>query len=169
MVSIGLVRFDLAPVKDRAVQSATLQLFALRADLNQPARLVDLSLVTGPWEEKEATFNKRPPFTANPIATAAVYGGSRWYSWDVTESVVRPKEAGAVSYALGLRIVEEKKEEQVIFVSREAGDRGPRLVITYTTPPSSRWYFWVGGIVGAALLAFLGGGWLARRRRLGRG
>ena len=91
----------------------------------------------------------------------------RWYSGDVTQTVGRLEKRGTVSYALGLRTVEDKKEEQVLFVSHEVGRFAPRLVVTYTRPPPSGvpWYIWPAGITVAALLAFLLGWWLARRRR----
>ena len=166
LVSIGLFAFGLEPLQGLEVESATLQLFALRTDLAQPSRLIDLSLVRGPWTEKEVTFNARPPWDANPIATTAVYGPERWYSWDVTQTVGRLEKRGTVSYALGLRTVEEKKEEQVLFVSHEGGRSAPRLVVTYTPRPSGiGWYPWAGGIAGAAVIAFVVGWWLARRRR----
>src|SRR6266487_2430056 len=40
IVSVGLVKFDLTALKDREVRSAHLQLFATRADLLQPVRMV---------------------------------------------------------------------------------------------------------------------------------
>src|SRR6267378_2990362 len=51
IVSVGLVRFDLSALKDREVRSAHLQLFATRADLLQPVRMVDVSLADGPWTQ----------------------------------------------------------------------------------------------------------------------
>ena len=166
VIAVSLVKFDLAPLKDREVISAHLQLFATRTDLAQPVRLLDVQLVEGPWDEKEVTFNKRPPWGANAAATAAVYGAGLWYSWDVTSSVVQKAKEGTVSYALGLRTLEEKKEEQVVFSSRETGRNGPRLIVTYSAPPSSiPWYIWLIGIAVAAALAFVVGWWLARRQR----
>ena len=116
---------------------------------------------------------------AYPLATtshrllAAVWASTiscpqpeRWYSWDVTQTVGRLEKRGTVSYALGLRTVEEKKEEQVLLVSQEVGRFASRLVVTYTRRQSAiAWYPWAGGIVGAAVLAFVVGWWLARRRR----
>lgn len=170
IVAVSLVKFDLTPLKDREVQSATLQLFSLRADLAQPARLVDVHLVDGAWTEREVTFNNRPSWAANPIATGAVYGGGVWYSWDVSGSVERKRREGAVSYALGLRAVEEKKEENVAFATREAGRNAPRLIVTYTEASSTfPWYIWVAIIAAAvavaAALAFVVGWRYSGRRR----
>ena len=166
VIAVSLVKFDLAPVKDPEVISAHLQLFATRTDLAQSVRLLDVQLVDGPWDEKEVTFNKRPPWGASAVATAAVYGAGAWYSWDVTGSVVQRAKDGTVSYALGLRTLEEKKEEQVVFSSREAGRNGPRLIVTYSATSSGiPWYIWPIGIAVAAALAFVVGWWLARRRR----
>jgi hypothetical protein len=169
LVAVGLVGFDLKPLQNRDVESVTLQLFALRTDLAQPARLVDVSLVNGPWAQEEVTFNNRPPWGATPIATTAVYGAGGWYSWDVTASVLREKEAGSVSYAVGLRTVEERKEEQVVFASSKAARDGPRLLITYAADNSMIAWWWPvisAGAVAVALLAlWLGGRLFARRRR----
>lgn len=168
VIAIGLFKFNLAPVKEKEITSAHLQTFALRADLTQPVRLVDVHLIDGPWSEAEVTFNKRPPWEVTPIATGAVYGAGVWYSWDVTGSVVRKAREGEVSYAVGLRTLEEKNDEQVLFASREGGGNAPRLLVTYKPPPAAvPWYFWVTGIVVAAMLAFIVG-WRLARRRAGR-
>ncbi|MBI4491327.1 MAG: DNRLRE domain-containing protein [Chloroflexi bacterium] len=166
MVSIGLFKFDLAPLKDVEVKTAHLQLYALRADLAQPARLVDVSLAEGAWSEAEVTFNTVPQVGTPSLASAAVYGAGVWYSWDVTPSVVRKVRDGLVSYAAGLRTVENKREEQAVFASRKAGRNAPRLVVTYApsvspVPP----YAWPAGIAGAAVLAFVVGLGLGRLRR----
>lgn len=135
LVVVGLTQFDLAPIKDLPVQSAILQMYALRADLAQPARLVDVSAVDGDWNETEITFNNKPNWSGNPIATTALYGGGVWYSWDVTPTLNNRGENNSVSYVLGLRTVEEKKGEQVLFASHNAGNRvAPRLVVTYAVP-----------------------------------
>ena len=68
LVSISLFQSDLTPIQDKDIVSAHLQLFALRANLDQPVRLVDTHLVTAPWSELEMTYNTRPPWTRNPIA-----------------------------------------------------------------------------------------------------
>lgn len=166
VVSIGLFKFDLGPIREREVLSAHLQLFALRADLASPARLVDVHLVNGAWSEQEVTFNSRPAWDVNPIATGVVYGAGVWYSWDVTGSLVGKAKEGVVSYAVGLRALEEKKEEQAVFAAREVGRNGPRLLVTYRVPPPSvPWYIWAAGMGVVAVLAFLVGWWLPRRRR----
>ncbi len=170
IVSIGLVKFDLAPLKGLQVESANLEMFALRADLTEPARLVEVTLVNPvPWAETDVTFNKRPPWGSTAASIVAVFGNGRWYSWDVSGTVASAKEP-TVSYVLGLRTIDEKKEEQVVFVSREAAGRlGPRLVVTYATQPFTlSWYIWVGIAAGAAALAFLGGWWLPKRLRRAR-
>ena len=165
VVSIGLFKFDLGPIRDKEVASAHLQLLTTRADLDQPARLVDVHLVEGQWSEGEVTFNTRPPWGVNPIATGVVYGAGVWYSWDVTGSVVSQQDEGEVSYSLGLRTREEQKEEQVVFAARESGRGIPRLLVTFTTETSGvGWWVWAVSIGGAAVLAFVIGGWLFRRR-----
>ncbi|MBI4494045.1 MAG: DNRLRE domain-containing protein [Chloroflexi bacterium] len=169
LLSLGLLKFDLTPLKDRDVQSAHLQLFALRADLAQPARLLDVSLVEGEWSEHQVGFNKLPPVNTTPLATSAIYGANLWYSWDVTYHVTRKLRDGSVSFILGLRTLENNQEEQVVFASREAGHSAPRLVVTYlVTPPALQLPLILVGGVAAALIGtlcglFVGGRSAARR------
>ncbi len=167
VVTVALVKFDLTPIKDKQVQSATLQLFGLRVDLAQQARLVDATLVNGLWSEKDVTFNKRPQWGADALAVAAVYGAGIWYSWDVTAGVLQRTKDGQVSFVLGLRAAEEKKIEQLVFAAHEAGQIGPRLIVVTTASESEGvpWWTWAAGIGGAALVAFFVGWRLAVRRR----
>jgi hypothetical protein len=166
IVSVGLVKFDLTPLKDREVRSAHLQLFATRADLLQPVRMVDVSLAEGQWTQSDVTFNSLPQISNPPLASAAVYGANVWYSWDVTPAVVRKAKDGNVGYAIGLRTLEQRGEEQVVFASSAAGRNAPRLLLTLTPVPTSiPLYALPIGIVAAALLAFGGGLLLGRRRR----
>lgn len=135
--SIGLVKFDLSELKGKEIKSAHLQMFALRADLAQPVRLVDVSLAETNWNENEVNFKGIPAVSQQPIASTAVYGAGVWYSWDVSGAVARRAQEGAqVGFAFGLRQVEQKKEEQVVFATREVGRNAPRLVVTYSAPVS---------------------------------
>lgn len=166
IVSVGLVKFDLSSLSGRDIRSASLQLFAQRADLLQPVRLVDVSTADGAWTQGEVTFNKLPSISNPPLASAAIYAANVWYTWDVTPAAVRRSADGAVSYAVGLRTLETKGEEQVVFASSSAGRNAPRLLVTMTPvaasiPP----YVVAGGVVLAAVLAFGGGLLLGRRRR----
>ena len=70
-----------------------------------------------------------------------------------------------MSYALGLRALEEGKEEQVVFVTKEVGRNIPRLVVTFSEPttPIAVWYVWPAVGVGAVIV-FLVGVLVARRR-----
>ncbi|MBI2171749.1 MAG: DNRLRE domain-containing protein [Chloroflexi bacterium] len=166
VISLGLVKFDLASLKDKEIASATLQLAAARADLTQPVRLVDVSETTGDWTQKDVTYNKKPTWGPDALATTAVYGAGVVYSWDVSGSVIKGAKAGKVSYIIGLRAVEDGKEEQVVFASRETGGVGPRLVVTYRTESLwGKWYVWAGGVAGAAVIALVLGMWIARRGR----
>ena len=168
VVSVGLVRFDLSPIKDRDIRSAHLQMFATRADLLQPARLVDVSLAEGAWTRTESNFSNLPQVSTPPLASAAVYGAI-WYSWDVTSAVVRKVRDGTVTYAVGLRTLEPKGEEQVIFAAKEAGRNAPRLVVAMApaTPAVPLVAFPIAiGLV--AVLAFGAGILFARRRRAAR-
>jgi hypothetical protein len=165
IVSVGLVKFDLSSLKDREVRSAHLQLFAVRADLLQPARLVDVSLAEGPWTEGDVNFKGLPQLSTPPLASAAVYGANVWYSWDVTPAVVRKLSTGNIAYAVGLRTLETKGEEQVVFAAREAGRNAPRLMVTLApVAPSIPLYALPVGAAVAALAAFAVGLLVGRRR-----
>jgi hypothetical protein len=166
IVSVGLVKFDLSGLKDRELRSAHLQLFATRADLLQPVRLVDVSLADGQWTQGDVTFNKLPQIGNPPLSSAAVYGANVWYSWDVTSAAVSKAKDGSVSYAIGLRTLEQKGEEQVVFASTGAGRNAPRLLVTMApVAPSLPLYALPIGIVAAAVLAFGVGLLIGRRRR----
>src|SRR5204862_2940242 len=78
LLALSLVKFGDGELKGKTIQSATLQMVAIRADLTQPARLVDVSLVNGDWSEKALTFNTRPAWNSTPLATTAVYSPSVW-------------------------------------------------------------------------------------------
>lgn len=169
LVSLGLFKFDLTPLADKDIRSASLQLFALRTDLAQPARLVDVTLAEGDWSEQQVAFNRLPAVNPSALATAAVYGTNLWYSWDVTSGVVRQARGGTTTFLVGLRALENKKEEQVVFASREAGRNAPRLVVTYAAPaPVVPLHLLAGGGMGAGLLAFGLGLLIGTRARMQR-
>lgn len=170
VVSLGLFKFDLTSLKGKEVKSAHLQLFGIGATLTQPARLVDVHAVSeGDWTEGELTFLNRPTWTQNPVATTAVYGPGVWYSWDVSGSVIRESQrAEKISFVTGLRAIDDKKEELVLFASREVGRNAPRLIVTYDEKAAFPLYLWAGGLGGlaaVAVLAFLGGRLQTGRRR----
>ena len=171
LLSVDLVKFDLQELQDLDIESVSLQLFARQADLTEPARLVDIHLVQGPWAEDTVTFNTRPAWDRTPVATAAIYGAGGWYSWNVSGTVSAAARRGEISYTVALRSAAEENEEQVLFVAREGGGNGPRLLVTYRPAPSSGieaidWWWWVavgaGGVVVLTLVFLLGRG---RRRR----
>ena len=87
LVSVDLVKFNLAELEGLDIESVSLQLFARQTDLTEAARLVDIHLVQDPWDENSVTFNSRPAWDQAPIATAAIYGAGGWYSWNVTGTV----------------------------------------------------------------------------------
>jgi hypothetical protein len=172
IVSVGLVKFDLSEYREREIRSAHLQLFAARADLMQPVRLVDVSLAEGPWTEADASFKGLPQLSTPPLASSAVYGANVWYSWDVTPAVVRKARDGNVTLAIGLRSLESKGEEQVVFAAREAGRNAPRLMVTLAPSASPLPLMLLPAIAIAivvAALAFGGGILMGRRRRAARG
>ena len=131
LLSVDLVKFDLEEIQGLDIESVSFQLFASQADLNQTARLVDVHTVTGEWAEAEVTYDLKPPWDTVPIATAAIYGAGGWYTWNVTGSTLEAIRRGEISFAVALRSASQGNEEQVLFVSTEAPDKAPRLLVTY--------------------------------------
>jgi hypothetical protein len=170
LLSMGLVEFDLAPLIGLDIESVSLQAYGIRADLTQPARLVDAALVQDDWLEGQVTYNTRPAWGTNASATSAVFGANRWYSWDVTSDVAAmtvsspSAQPQTASFVLILRASQDGLEEQVLFVSREAGQNAPRLVVISNYKFVVEWWVWVTGIGVAAVLAFIIGLLVSRRR-----
>jgi len=131
VISVGLVQFDLSSLNSKDIKSATLQMYVTNDSLTQSARLVDVSHVTGTWNEQTVTFNNKPAWSANSIASCAVYGAGVWSSWDVTSSIQQATSTGLVSYAVGLDTMDDKSQEQVLYSSRQVSATAPRLIITY--------------------------------------
>ena len=168
LLSVVLLKFDLEPLKNLDVESVSLQAYSIRANLIQPTRLVDVALVVDDWSESQVTYNSRPGWNATPIATNAVFGANRWYSWDVTAAVkaaTRSESLPSVSFIMGLRSSQLEQEEQVVFAAKETGQNIPRLVVTYSYELVIAWWIWAIGIGVAALLAFIIGVWVSRRKR----
>ena len=170
-ISVGLVQFNVASLKNKDIKSATLQMYVTSATLTQAARLVDISLVDGSWNEQKVTYNNKPNWSANAIGSAAVFnnGAGIWTSWDVTGSIVPEPKSGVVSYAIGLDTMADKSQEQVTFASQQVSATAPRLIVTYAASNSSpfAWWIWVIGIVVIAIIAFFAG-WMITRRRTAR-
>ncbi len=168
-ISVGLVKFNLASLKNKEIKSATLQMYATNVNLTQAVRLVDINLVSGTWNEQKVTFNNKPDWSATSIASCAVYGAGIWSSWDVTGSVAQSVKSGTVSYAAGLDTMVDKSQEQVLFASRQVSAAAPRLIVTYSSSNTSpfAWWIWVIGIIVIAIIAFFAG-WMITRRRLTR-
>ena len=169
MISVGLIKFDLSDLADKDVRSAHLQMFAVRTDLAEAARLVDVSVAEGAWSAQQVTFATLPQVTTPPLSTAAVYGSNIWYSWDLTPGVVRKVRDGSMAVAVGLRTLDNKKEEQVVFASSRAGRNTPRLVVTYpatgSTVPINILGIGAAAAVGVVLLALIIGILIGRRGR----
>ena len=167
LLSVNMVKFDLTELKDVEIESVVLQLFARQADLTESARLVDINLIQTPWSEGQVTFDTRPNWDRSPVATAAIYGAGGWYSWNVSGTASAGARRGEVSYSILLRNVSEENEEQVLFVSREGGERGPRLLVTYTPGPENAimaidWWWWVA--VGAGVVALMAAAYVLGHR-----
>ena len=158
LLSVDLVKFNLSELKDLDIESVSLQLFARQTNLTETARLVDVHIVNGQWSEAEVTYDSRPQWDNVPVATAAVYGAGGWYSWNVTGSTTAAVRRGDISYAVALRSATQQNEEQVLFVSKEALDKAPRMLVTYNTQSGSGiasvdWWWWL--IIGGAVVVLL--------------
>ena len=165
-VSVGLFKFDLAPLKGKQIKSASLQLMCSGANLNAPARLVDVTLVDGTWSEADVTFTSRPAWGNNVLATTVVYGPGVWYNWDVSAGVASKVKDSAVSFVTGLRTMEEGKQEQVLFVSHQVSGLGPRLLVTYVEPPFALpLWVWIVIIVAVAVIVFFIALAVSKRRK----
>jgi hypothetical protein len=131
IISVGLVQFDLSSLNGKNIKSATLQMYVTSDSLTQAARLIDISLVTGTWNEQTVTFNNKPAWSANSITSCVVSGAGVWSSWDVTSSVAAAINNGLVSYAAGLDTMNDKSQENVLYASDKVSATAPRLIITY--------------------------------------
>lgn len=175
LVSLGLYKFDLSQLKGKDLRSAHLQMFATRADLVEPVRLVDVSVAEGDWTEGTVAFNSIPQVQVPPLATTAVYGANVWYSWDISQGITRKAAQGEpLTLAIGLRTLQDKAEEQVVFASREVGRTAPRLVVTFPAAPPAPVttvtvpnvvLYVVAAALGAAVVAFGVGMLVASQRR----
>jgi hypothetical protein len=168
VISIIYLKFDLSPIENKTIESATLQLYAKNVVLTNP-RFVQVFLVSSDWSESTINFNSKPTWGTTAIASSVVYSADYWYSWDVTGDVTSGRQAGDIAFAVMLRDMDKGSEELVAFSSREAGANIPRLVVTYTEPGIViSWYWWVIGpivLVGLAALAFFGGLRVRRSRQ----
>lgn len=158
VVSVIYLKFDLAELEDKTVESAMLQLYASSVLLLAP-RYAQVFLVSSDWDELTLNFNSGPTWGQTASATATIYQAEQWYGWDVTDDVMSETESGQISLVVMLRDMTKAAEEEVAFPSRETGANMPRLVVTYTESGVA-WYWWlIGVVVLLALLAatFLGG------------
>ena len=168
LLSVDLIKFDLSELQGRDIESISLQMFARQTNLTEQARLVDVHLVNGQWSEAEVTYETRPSWNNVPVATAAIYGAGGWYTWNITGSATAAERLGEISYAVALRSATQQNEEQVLFVSKEALDKAPRMLVTYSTSPGSGigsvdWWWWL-VIVGVVVVLVLGAFTIGVRR-----
>ncbi len=169
VISVGLVKFDLTSLKGKDIKSATLQMATTGVTFiqTQPVRLVDISLIDGAWDAATVTYNTKPNWSGNSVATCAVYGAGVWNSWDVSSSVVsKAKDGSEASYAIGLNTMAEKSQEQVLFASKQVTAAAPRLIVTYAASNNALFpmWVWIVVIVVIAIIAFLVGLMISRRR-----
>lgn len=164
------------------VQQATLSLYVFDrrfpegGDLDAGAYRV----TTDGWTEvglKDTTswsWDTLPTFLSTPEMTTTVSAMEQWYSWDVTALVQAWHGGSAHNYGVMLSGDPEGGVAQAVGARSRAGampDLGPRLVVTYTLPPTPTPQppHIPGEIPEPSTLALMGGGllalWVAIRSR----
>jgi hypothetical protein len=133
----SLVKFDMSGQvpAGAVIESATLKLWLASTNVS---RGVDVNawLVTQNWSETTTIWSRQPTISDFVHASASVGPDLRDYSWDVT-ALVQSWQAGP-NYGLELRGPESgSSASRFSFLSREYGERPPRLVVTYSIPTAT--------------------------------
>jgi hypothetical protein len=134
---IGLLKFDLTGLdKNKPVKSASVLLYNCFAG-SAAAQLVDVRLVTSPWQERKVTYRLKPK--AGEVLSTTNLQGSRdykqagkWYKFDVTKAA-QAWQKGAANNGV---MLDPQGDSGVDFefVCRESAggaERGPKLEISY--------------------------------------
>ncbi len=118
------LKFDLAALKERSIQSAILTMYAGSTD-NAPSNGTNIvnAVSNTNWSENSITFNNRPAISTTITAFSKVKKGQK-ISIDLTSYLV--SKAGS-KFSLA---IESQTSDDVILKSRES-NRVPILTITY--------------------------------------
>ncbi|TDC04575.1 DNRLRE domain-containing protein [Nonomuraea longispora] len=123
---LALTRFKVSGIPADATNvKATLAVTSARTTSTK----VSARTVTGDWTESGTTWKDRPE-TGGAIASRSGFTEGRKAELDVSSAVTGN---GAYSFAL----TGTDETTTVLFSSRETGDRGPKLTVTYTTGTSA--------------------------------
>ncbi|MCK2215739.1 DNRLRE domain-containing protein [Actinomadura sp. ATCC 31491] len=118
----ALVRFKVAGIpQDAQDVKVTLNVVSARTT----GTTVSVHPVTGSWTEAATTWNTRPAVGASAVASHTGFTAGATAKLDVSAAV-----EGDGTYAFALTGASDTTT--VLMSSRESGDRGPRLSVTYT-------------------------------------
>ncbi|GGT41486.1 endo-1,3-alpha-glucanase family glycosylhydrolase [Nonomuraea spiralis] len=119
---VGLIRFKVTGIPEDAEDvKVTLDVVSARTtDTTVSARPV-----TGSWTEAATTWNTRPGFAAAAVASHTGFTAGTTAKLDVSDAVT-----GDGTYAFALTGTDATAT--VLMSSRETGNRGPKLTVTYT-------------------------------------
>src|SRR3954447_6585338 len=116
--SAAYLRFRVSVPAGETVTRATLQLFP---SAKSSVGFTVHGVANSAWSERKIAFRNVPTIQRRAIGSSGPYRGNAFVSVDVTQLVTR---SGAVSFAL-----KAASSAPLAFKSREAGVRGPRLVV----------------------------------------
>ncbi|MEU6714347.1 endo-1,3-alpha-glucanase family glycosylhydrolase [Nonomuraea sp. NPDC046802] len=123
---IALTKFTISGIPAGAENiKATLALTSARTT----ETTLSARAVTGDWSEAATVWTNRPQ-TGDVIASHSGFTADRTAELDVSSAVTGN---GAYSFAL----TQDDPTTTVLYSSRETGDRGPKLTVTYTTGGTS--------------------------------
>src|SRR6185503_17350640 len=121
------LKFDISQITDS--DRVTLRLHGNASDATGPVSATVYAVNDTSWNEHTLTWNTRPAL-GKVLGSVAVDGTApQWVYVDVTKFVRSERRAGRNVISLALRSV-VPSTAFAEFQSREAGDTGPRLVIT---------------------------------------
>ena len=121
------LKFDISQITDG--DRVTLRLHGNASDATGPVSATVYAVTDTSWNEHTLTWNTRPAL--GKVLGSVTVGGTaaQWVYVDVTKFVQSERRAGRNVISLALRSV-VPSSAFAEFQSREAGDTGPRLVIT---------------------------------------
>jgi hypothetical protein len=124
----AFLRFDISGLTT-PVTRAVLRLHASAGNAGSPSGGTIRRVPTTDWSERKMTWRTQPVIDPRPLATLDAVTADTWYDIDVTAAV---QGNGTVSFA-----VVSDSSDGAYYDSREAGDDGPRLVVSTPEPTAS--------------------------------
>ncbi|WP_087018288.1 polysaccharide lyase family 8 super-sandwich domain-containing protein [Thaumasiovibrio subtropicus] len=133
---MGVVSLDISALEGKAVNSASLKVFARNIDTKtRPSGDLTATLAQpGNWDERSITFNNMPAFEGQPSATpisVTAEGKEQWHSLDITEIVNANLDQQRLDFVLHL----PDQSDRVSYVSLatnqyQGGKYAPRMEYT---------------------------------------